>query len=471
MNDELKIKNNELGGKMNYRYRNDEEMKDSGVEWIGKIPKEWNITRVKYALRKKITDGPHETPQFISEGIPFLSVDAIQDGKLIFDNCRYISEEDHNRYIKKCKPEKNDVLMGKAASTGKIARIDKDIEFSIWSPLALLKPDTNIIKPKYLEYSMKSNQTQYEIELLCTNNTQKNISMDDIKIIMPDIKKQKKIVDFLQQKTAQFDSIISKKEALIEKLEEAKKSLISEVVTGKVRVVKTDDGYELVERTKEEMKDSGVEWLGKVPSNWSVTKLKHLVSTKITDGPHETPVLVDNGVPFLSAEAIVGDKVSISNMRGYITEEQYEIYAKKSRVFKGDILFCKSGSTTGKSALVKNDKKFGIWSPLAIIRANNKKINYNNLFYVIQSTYFRIQVENYWTFGTQPNIGMNTLENLYVPYSKNRDEQENIYKYLINKSREIEGLVYKTNVQIEKLKEAKQSLISEAVTGKIEILD
>ena len=195
MNDELKIKNNELGGKMNYRYRTDEEVKDSGVEWIGKIPKEWNITRVKYALRKKITDGPHETPQFISEGIPFLSVDAIQDGKLIFDNCRYISEEDHNRYIKKCKPEKNDVLMGKAASTGKIARIDKDIEFSIWSPLALLKPDTNIIKPKYLEYSMKSNQTQYEIELLCTNNTQKNISMDDIvdiKIIMPDIKKQKK---------------------------------------------------------------------------------------------------------------------------------------------------------------------------------------------------------------------------------------------------------------------------------------
>ena len=79
---------------------------------------------------------------------------------------------------------------------------------------------------------------------------------------------QLKIAEFLNIKIDKFDSIISKKEALIEKLDEAKKSLISEVVTGKVRVVKTDDGYELVERTKEEMKDSGVEWLGDIPIEW-----------------------------------------------------------------------------------------------------------------------------------------------------------------------------------------------------------
>ena len=88
---------------------------------------------------------------------------------------------------------------------------------------------------------------------------------------------QDKIVKFLDEKVAEFDSIISKKEALIEKLEEAKKSLISEVVTGKVKVVKSsDDGYELVERKKEEMKDCGVEWLGLVPTEWKIYRSKYL---------------------------------------------------------------------------------------------------------------------------------------------------------------------------------------------------
>ena len=321
---------------------------------------------------------------------------------------------------------------------------------------------------------MKSSQTQYEIDLLCTNNTQKNISMDDIaklKVIYPNLKEQEKIVTFLTEKALKFDSIISKKEKLIERLEEAKKSLISEVVTGKVKVVKNDDGYELIKRSSEEMKDSGVEWLGSIPKDWNVIKLKHLVSQKITDGPHETPELVDDGVPFLSAEAIVDSKISIPNMRGYITKEQYEIYAKKSKVYKNDILFCKSGSTTGKSALVTTDDVFGIWSPLAIIRANDKKIDYKNLFYVIQSSYFRVQVVNYWSFGTQPNIGMGTLENLYVPLSKNKEEQKSISEYLDYKIIFIDNLIDSIKLQIEKLKEAKQSLISEAVTGKIEILD
>ena len=86
---------------------------------------------------------------------------------------------------------------------------------------------------------------------------------------------QEKIANFLDEKTSQFDLIISKKEKLIERLEEAKKSLISEVVTGKVKVVKTDDGYELIKRSSE-MKDSGVEWLGEIPKEWDIKRLRFL---------------------------------------------------------------------------------------------------------------------------------------------------------------------------------------------------
>ncbi|MDL0413867.1 restriction endonuclease subunit S, partial [Clostridioides difficile] len=109
---------------------------------------------------------------------------------------------------------------------------------------------------------------------------------------------QEKIANFLDEKTSQFDSIISKKEKLIERLEEAKKSLISEVVTGKVKVVKTDDGYELIKRSSEEMKDSGVEWLGEIPKEWDIKRLRFL--GKLQNGISKSSDSFGYGYPFVS---------------------------------------------------------------------------------------------------------------------------------------------------------------------------
>ena len=114
------------------------QYKDSGVEWLGEVPGHWEVIRLKNVLQRRITDGPHTTPEFVDDGMPFLSVDGIQDGELKFDGCRYISEADHEEYRRKALPQRDDLLMGKAASTGKIARVKVDFEFSIWSPLALL---------------------------------------------------------------------------------------------------------------------------------------------------------------------------------------------------------------------------------------------------------------------------------------------------------------------------------------------
>jgi type I restriction enzyme S subunit len=221
-------------------------------------------------------------------------------------------------------------------------------------------------------------------------------------------------------------------------------------------------------REPHELKESGIEWIGKIPKEWNRTKLKNLVKIKITDGPHESPEFIDEGIPFLSAESIVNSKLSFENKRGYISEEQHRIYEQKSKVILNDILFCKSGSTTGKSALVETTDNFGIWSPLAIIRAN-EKINYKNLFYFMQSTIFRKQVENFWSFGTQPNIGMGTLENLFIAFGRKEKEQSLIASFLDKKCAEFDGIIEKKERIISKLEEAKKSLISEVVTGKVKI--
>ena len=99
------------------------EMKDSGVAWIGKIPKEWDTTKLLYCLRHPICDGPHETPELVSNGIPFISVDSLNDSKEVDLSIakKQISEELYLEYSKKAKLEEGDILFSKAATIGKTA--------------------------------------------------------------------------------------------------------------------------------------------------------------------------------------------------------------------------------------------------------------------------------------------------------------------------------------------------------------
>jgi type I restriction enzyme S subunit len=239
--------------------------KPSGVEWLGEVPEHWEVIRLKNVLRCRITDGPHTTPEFIEEGIPFLSVDGIQDGELRFEGCRYISAEDHEEFSRKARPARDDILMGKAASTGKIARVKTDLAFSIWSPLALIRVETRLSSPSYYEQFLKSISSQAQIDVLCTSNTQKNISMDDIpKLIVarPPLEEQLRIATFLDRETAKIDALIAEQQRLIELLQEKRQAVISHAVTKGLN-------------PEAPMKDSGVEWLGEVPEHWAVGKLSY----------------------------------------------------------------------------------------------------------------------------------------------------------------------------------------------------
>jgi type I restriction enzyme S subunit len=210
-------------------------------------------------------------------------------------------------------------------------------------------------------------------------------------------------------------------------------------------------------------KDSEIQWIGKIPKHWNRIRIKNLVKIKITDGPHETPEWMPEGIPFISAEAIKGNQIDLNYKRGNISIEQHLEYCKKSKVLKGDILFCKSGSTTGKSAIVEIDDEFGIWSPLAIIRADKNKINNKFLFHSIQSSLFRNQVETAWTFGTQPNIGMGALENLWISVPSIQ-EQTFIANYLDQKTTQIDNLITKKEQFITLLQEERTAVINQAVT-------
>jgi len=215
------------------------------------------------------------------------------------------------------------------------------------------------------------------------------------------------------------------------------------------------------------MKDSGVEWLGEVPEHWEIRAIKHLVSTPVTDGPHETPQLVDHGVPFISAEAVSSGTLDFNKKRGFITKEEHERFAMKYRPAKHDIYMVKSGATTGVTAIVETNDEFNIWSPLAAIRCGNL-VNPYYLLAFMRSRNFQSAVMLGWNFGTQQNIGMKVIENLAVAVPP-IDEQRVYLERLDTLLKPLQSQLELASSSINLLQERRSALISAAVTGQIDV--
>ena len=218
------------------------------------------------------------------------------------------------------------------------------------------------------------------------------------------------------------------------------------------------------------MKDSGLNWLPEIPVSSNVMTLKHLVKIKITDGPHLTPVAVENGIPFVSAEAVQDYSINFNSKWGDISHADHILFSKKCKPQNGDIFIVKSGATTGKVAYVNTDIEFNIWSPLALVRADERKILSIYLFYFIISKSFLEQIQFSWSFGTQQNIGMGVIQNLKI-ITPSLKQQNEIVEFIKSETLTIDTLISKYQKQIDLMQEYRTSLISQAVTGKIDVRD
>jgi type I restriction enzyme, S subunit len=432
--------------------------KTSGIEWLGDIPHNWEVNRLKNMLRRKVTDGPHETPEFTDDGIPFLSVDGIQEGQLVFEDCRFISKSDHLKYQQKVIVEKGDVLMGKAASTGKIAQVKTDLEFNVWSPLAIIKPTLNRLIPTYLEYCLKSYPGQIQIDLLCTSNTQKNISMDDIpKIILPEpsYNEQTAIANYLDEKTSKLDQLISNKKAQIEKLKEIRQIEINTAVTKGL-----DPNVKL--------KPSGKEWLGDIPEHWGLKTLKKF--GRLLGGyAFKSEVFLEEGpVKVLKITNIQTMSIIWEDIE-YVEDIYYNAFNDYS-VRNGDLVFALTRPiiSTGIKAAIANilkDEKILINQRTAVFKPSRLLLP-SYLYYVVLSDSFfqdfRLKIKT----TNQPNISTEDIGRIKIAVPP-EEEQRVIANYLDEKTSKLDKLVNNLENQIERLEEVRKIEIYNAVTGKI----
>jgi type I restriction enzyme S subunit len=412
--------------------------------------------RLKFLLAEHVADGPHTTPEFLPDGVPFLSVDGIQDGELVFDGCRYVSEADHREYRRKTAPRRDDLLMGKAASTGKIARVKVDFEFSIWSPLALLRVDRRIASPAFVEYALKSPEVQYQIDILCTSNTQKNISMDDIPEIqfpLPSLPLQRTIATFLDRKTAAIDALIAKKERLIELLQEKRHALITQAVT---------KGLD----PSVPMKDSGVEWLGKIPADWEVSRIKFIAKLESGHTPdrsvpaywtesNQIPWVSLNDTKRLAESDLIDDTTLHVNELGLANSSAHLLPA-------GVVVFTRD-ATIGKAAITT--------CPMAVSQHIIAWVCGPSVLpgYLLRVFYAMEEELGRFTMGaTLRTIGMPDVKKLVTPVPP-LAEQSLIVKHLEDAAARSAALIAAVGSQITALLEHRQALISAAVTGKIDI--
>ncbi|MDK1361350.1 restriction endonuclease subunit S [Arthrobacter sp. zg-Y1219] len=415
--------------------------KDSGIEWAPRIPSDWEIARIKTRVSLVTEKAAEKTNPVALEHIESGSGRILQtDGTFDADGIKF---------------RRGDVLFGKLRPYLAKSWL-ADNQGEAVGDFLVLRPHSGVYA-RFLHYITLGPEFIQTVNGSTFGSKMPRASWNFIGNMpcpFPDLDTQQRVTVFLDRETSRLDMLIRKQKQLIELLAEKRQAIITQAVT---------KGLDFAAPTK----PSGVSWIGDVPQHWDVVALKHVLQIPITDGPHETPEFLDEGVPFVSAEAVSGGIINFSKIRGYISESDNEKYSRKYSPQRGDIYMVKSGATTGVTALVETDKKFNIWSPLAAIRCGNSVLP-EYLLSFLRSRVFFDSVALHWSFGTQQNIGMGVLGDLPVAIPP-LEEQRQIVETLAYQFSEIDRLDDRCTRSVALLKERRSALISAAVTGKIDV--
>ena len=422
-----------------------DKYKDSGIDWIGKIPEHWEIVKIKNIFN-------------ISSGAtPKTDNMAYWDGEII-----WITPADYKTEDKIIKSGKRNITLAGLNSCG-TSIIPKDsIIFSKRAPIGLVA--INVVPlctnqgcisciPKSFVYSkyfyfLMSVLTEW-FELFGSGTTFKELSTNNFanfNLSYPPLAEQQAIADYLDRRCSEIDDLIALQEEMITKLQSYKQSVITEAVTRGL-----DKNVPL--------KDSGIDWIGKIPEHWSRNKIVRLFSI-IGSGTTPKSNKGDNyigSINWIQSGDINGGY--IENCKNTISKTVLKEYSAL-KIYKAPfIIVAMYGASVGNISISKID---GCVNQACCVM-NDTEQNFRYLFYSI------ISVKNYLIYkaegGGQPNISQDKIKNTWLPIPP-LAEQQAIADYLDQRCSEIDELIALKQQKIEKLKEYKKSLIFECVTGK-----
>ncbi len=424
------------------------EMKDSGIEWIGEIPKEHRIYRLKYLLRKPLDYGAN------SSGVEYLDylpryiriTDIAADGKLKNDGALSIELEDTSPYLL----EDGDILFARSGATvGKSFIYYAEYGRAAFAGYLIRAQLNEKIVPEYVYYYTCS--TGYEIwkNGIFIQSTIQNISADkyaNLPIVLPDTKdEQMRIARILKYVSIELDNVFEKTRASIEEYKKLKQAVITQAVTKGVR-------------GNREMKDSGIEWIGEIPTEWEVSQVKYLLKWKSEKGQPQEDVLSlyrDYGI-------IPKDSRDDNHNVTSLDTSGYKV------VDIGDFVINKMKAWQGSMAV---SEYRGIISPAYhVCEFTNDKINRKYFHYLMRNKSY---IPEYTRLSTgmrvgQWDLGFDDFKN--IPFLlPSQEEQQEIVNYLAQKCSAIDELIIKKEQYLSEIENYKKSFIYEYVTGKKEV--
>lgn len=398
------------------------------------IPESWEWVRL-IDLCSLISDGTHKTPAYVEYGVPFISVKDISSGVMDFSNVKYITREEHEKLISRCKPEMNDVLLCRIGTLGKAIKICTDKEFSIFVSLGLLK----LIEADVADYIVQVINSGYGYRWIDDNKvgggTHTNkINLDTLRgmpIPIPPLEEQHRIVAKIEEILPyidQYDKAYTKLEIFNKKFpEDMKKSILQMAMQGKLVEQRPEEGtadglYEQIVAEKAQLIKDGKmkkekplpeiaedEIPYEIPSSWRWVRFSEVMDVR--DGTHDSPKYIETGIPLVTSKNISGGGLYFSNVK-YISREDADKINERSNVDTGDILFAMIGSI-GNPVIVNKDREFCVKN-VALFK------NYDKSKMCIEYVYWFLYREQYImkkvaSGGVQSFISLKVFRNYLFP--------------------------------------------------------
>jgi len=429
-----------------------ERYKDSGVEWLGEIPGHWEVKRLKnIASCNDDSLSDNTDPDYTIEYVDISSVDLVS-GITHYENM--IFENAPSRARRKVKD--GDTIVSTVRTYLKsIAAIKNPPDNLIVSTgFAVIRPKPRL-DSNYIGYLLQSEGFIGDVVSNSNGVSYPAINpsvLTRLPVVEPPLHEQQAIAQFLDYKTKQIDELIQKKEALLEKLDEKRTALISHAVT---------KGLD----PDVPMKDSGVEWLGEIPGHWEAVGLtKYLQS--LVDYRGKTPGKTKDGIFLVTAKNIKNGIIDYSLSQEFVREDEYDEIMRRGKPEIGDVLL----TTEAPLGEVANIDNTNIALAQRVIKMQGRTGVLDNYFlkYWILGASFSQNLQSLGTGSTALGIKASKLCLLKVVLPP-LHEQTKIAQFLDQKTEEIDEQKTQIKEGIKLLKEYRTALITNAVTGKIDV--
>lgn len=425
------------------------KMKDSKIEWIGQIPENWKIIPI-YTCTSEITQKNSDLKE--KRALKFTYGNIVDKTNFNIDEDPSLTQTASNYLV--VKP--NDIVINGLNLnydfiTQRVGIVKKN--GIITSAYIGIRPTQDDVIPKYLLYLFKT----YDAEKAFHNmggGVRKILNYSELKkekMVLPSLLQQQAIISFLDKKCTEIDNISTQIQKEIDTLQKYRKSVITKTVTKGL-----DDTVP--------MKESGIEWIGKIPETWKLEKIKFLTS-KIQKGL--SPQYQDKGKTNIITQATFSKGYwDESSLKKAITSHRDE---KLNLVKKHDILLATTGGgVLGKTYFIKKDINYVASADVVFIRGNDKRIINKLIYYCLFINYNLLNGIMAQGSTNQLHLNVNNLKNFKLPVGS-IDVQQRIVNYLDNKTSQIDKIISQKQKQLSLLSDYKNSLIFEYVTGKKQI--